>query len=68
MATFAVILGEDVKKEGLHVVVESLVVQEELGQQTQVLTVDCAHIPVNLGWNERQKGQPLTALAPEVHA
>lgn len=51
MATFVVILGEDVKKEGLHVIVEGLVVQEELGQQTQVLTVDCAHVPINLGRN-----------------
>lgn len=48
MATFAVILGEDVKKEGLHIIVECFVVQEELGQQTQVLTVDCAHVPINL--------------------
>lgn len=48
VATFAVILGEDVEKEGLHIIVEGLVVQEQLGQQTQVLTVDCAHIPINL--------------------
>lgn len=57
MATFAVVLGEDVEKEGLHVVVESLVVQEELGQQTQVLTVDCAHVPINLGRRQSGKGQ-----------
>lgn len=48
VATFAVVLGQDVEKEGLHIIVEGLVVQEELGQQTQVLTVDCAHIPINL--------------------
>lgn len=48
MATFAVVLCEDVKKEGLHVIVEGLVVQEQLGQQTQVLTVDCAHVAVDL--------------------
>lgn len=51
VATFAVVLGQDVEKEGLHVVVEGLVVQEQLGQQTQVLTVDCAHIPINLSWD-----------------
>ena len=51
MATFAVILGQDVEEEGLHIVVEGLVVQEQLGQQTQVLTVDCAHIPINLWWD-----------------
>lgn len=50
VATFAVILGEDVEKEGLHIIVEGLVVQKQLGQQTQVLTVDCAHIPINLLW------------------
>ena len=48
VATFAVILGQDVEKEGLHIIVEGLVVQEQLGQQTQVLTVDCAHISINL--------------------
>ena len=51
VATFVVILGQDVEKEGLHIVVEGLVVQEQLGQQTQVLTVYCAHIPINLLWD-----------------
>lgn len=67
MATFAVVLGEDVKKEGLHVIVESLVVQEEFGQQTQVLTVDCAHVPVNLGWNQSSQRQHRPAFGSEVH-
>ena len=31
--------GHDVEEEGLHVEVERLVVQEELGQQAQVLAV-----------------------------
>ena len=48
VASLAVILGQDVEKEGFHIVVEGLVIQEQLGQQTQVLTVDCAHIPINL--------------------
>lgn len=48
MAAFAVILCQDVEKEGLHIIVQSLVVQEELGQQTQVLTVDCAHVAIDL--------------------
>lgn len=51
VATFAVVLGQDVEKEGLHIIVEGLVVQEQLGQQTQVLAVDCAHIPINLLWD-----------------
>lgn len=33
-------LGQDVEDEGLHVKVQGLVVQEQFGQQTQVLTVD----------------------------
>lgn len=32
--------SHDVKEEGFNVVVQSLVVQEELGQQAQILTVD----------------------------
>lgn len=48
MATFTVILCEDIEKEGLHVVVEGLVVEEKLGQQAQVLAVDCAHISIDL--------------------
>lgn len=51
VATFVVILGQDVEKEGLHIIVEGLVVQEQLSQQTQVLTVYCAHIPINLLWD-----------------
>ena len=48
MAAFVVVLGQDIEKEGLHIIVEGLVVQEQLGQQTQVLTVDCAHISIDL--------------------
>lgn len=32
--------SHDVKEEGFNVIVQSLVVQEELGQQAQILTVD----------------------------
>lgn len=35
----AVILGHDVEEEGVCVIVQRLVVQEALGQQTQVLGV-----------------------------
>lgn len=54
VAAFAIVLSEDVEKEGLHIIIQGLVVQEQLGQQTQVLTVDCAHVPVNLLWNQRE--------------
>ena len=39
VAPFCVCNGHDVEEEGLHVEVERLVVQEELGQQAQVLAV-----------------------------
>ena len=48
VAALAVVLGEHIEEEGLHVVVQRLVVQKQLGQQTQVLTVDCAHVAVHL--------------------
>ena len=40
MAAGVVRLRHDVEEEGLHVVVQRLVVQEQLGQETQVLAVD----------------------------
>lgn len=57
MATFVVVLREDVEKEGLDVIVKGLVVQEQLGQQTQVLTVDCANISIDLWRDERVRRQ-----------
>ena len=39
---------EDVKQEGLHVIVERLVVKEELGQQAQVLAVHFIVLAVHL--------------------
>ena len=39
MATFAVILGENIEEERLHIVIQGLVVQEQLGQETKVLTI-----------------------------
>ncbi len=43
---------EDVKNEGLHVKVERLVVQEQLGQQAQVLAVELVAQPVHLVYGE----------------
>ena len=40
MATVLVAYGHNVKEEGLHIVVQSLVVQEELGNETQILAID----------------------------
>lgn len=39
MGSLPVHLRQDVKDKGLHVEVQGLVVQEKLGQQTQVLAV-----------------------------
>lgn len=48
MAAFTVILCENIKEEGLHVIVQRLMVQEEFGQQAQILTVYCADISIHL--------------------
>ncbi len=48
MAAQLVVLGENVEEEGLHVVVQRLVVEEQLREQTQVLTVDLVRVPVDL--------------------
>lgn len=53
MTPLAVILCQDVEEERLHIVVQGLMVQKQFGQKTQVLTVDCAHISINLS---RQQG------------
>ena len=39
---------EDVEEEGLHIIVECFVVKEQLGQQTQVLTVQLTGIAIHL--------------------
>ena len=41
-------LAEDVENEGLHIKVERLVVQEELGEQAEVLAVQFVVQPVHL--------------------
>ena len=48
MATFAVILSEDIEEKGLHVIVQGLVVQKEFGQQAEILAVDLTHDSIHL--------------------
>ena len=48
MTTLTVILGEDIEQERLHVIVERLVVEEQLDEQAEVLTVDLVGVPVHL--------------------
>lgn len=48
MVTVFIDLREDVEEEGFHVVVQSLVIDEELRQKTQALTVDGLSAAVHL--------------------
>lgn len=48
-------LGEDVEDKGLHVEVKCLVIQEQLSEQTQVLTI-------NLQPEQRSENSKTTAL------
>lgn len=52
MTSFGVVLRKHVKKERFHVIVQSLVVQKELGEKTEVLTVYCADVPIDLNKNQ----------------
>ena len=46
VAACVVCLSHDIEQEGLHVVVQRLVVEEQLGQQTQILAVDLVLLAV----------------------
>ena len=48
MTTLTVILGEDIEQERLHVIVERLVVEKQLDEQAEVLTVDLVCVAVHL--------------------
>ena len=48
MAAPVVALGHDVEEERLDIVVESLVVEEQLGHQAHVLAVDLILLAVHL--------------------
>ena len=48
MAAHTVVLRENIEKEWLHIVVQRFVIQEQLGQQAQILTIDLVNVPVHL--------------------
>ena len=48
VTSFAIVDGQHVEEERLHVVVERLVIEKEFGQQTQVLAVDFVDVAVHL--------------------
>jgi len=71
VATPVVALCQNIEKEGLHVVVQSLVVQEQLGQKAEILAVDLRLLAVDL--EERKvilsidfipRGMPQIAFLP----
>lgn len=62
MGPLPVHFSQDVKDEGLHVEVQRLVVQEKLGQQTQVLTVNLRSGEVEAGSGSRYNA-PTSAWA-----
>lgn len=48
MRPFLIHLTQDVEEEGIYVIVQRLVIQKELGEETKVLTVDFLIFAVNL--------------------
>lgn len=48
MTAFLVILCKNVEEEGLHIIIQGLVIQEKLGQQAEVLAEEFADISINL--------------------
>ena len=48
VTSLAIVLGQDVEQKGLNIVVQGLVVQEELGEKTEVLAVDFTDCTVHL--------------------
>ena len=48
MASLGIVDGQDVKEKGLHIIIERLVVQEQLDQQTEILTIDLVGLSVHL--------------------
>lgn len=68
MAALAVVLCQHVEEERLHVIVQRLVIQKELGQQTQVLTVDSADIPIHLEQEVAEGTVPSAAVISSQEA
>lgn len=44
----AIHLAEDVEEKGIHVEVEGLVIQEELGQEAETLAIQLVVLPIDL--------------------
>ena len=57
MGPLAVPLSQHVEEERLHIKVEGLVLQEELGHEAEVLAVHLVLLPIHL-----EEGEPLVAV------
>jgi len=53
VAATCVTLGHDVKEERFYIVIESLVIEEELGEKAEVLTVDLVFLAVDFEHGQR---------------
>ena len=47
MTPFAVVDGQHVKEEGLHIVVQGFVIQEKFGEKAKVLTVNFVDVAIH---------------------
>lgn len=54
MTAFLIVLCEDVEQERLHIIIEGLVIQKKLGQQTEVLAEQFADISINLNTEQKE--------------
>jgi len=52
MATTIIALSQNIEEEGFNVVVERLVVEEQLGKKTEILTIYLVLLPVDLEHRE----------------
>ena len=48
MAAIFIVFGQNVEEKGFHIIVESLVVEEEFSKEAEILTVDFVRITIYL--------------------
>src|SRR5690348_4023720 len=61
VATAVVTLAQDVEQERFHIIVQCLVIQEQLGQQAEVLTVNLVLLSVH--FEDRDRIQPVNLVS-----
>lgn len=55
VAALDIILCQNIEKKWLHVIIQSFVVKKQLCQETQILTINSTHIPINLKAKKKKK-------------